>query len=68
MQLVQFLTMDDFGKPGPEIYINPEHVRSVQAIEPYSDSPRARVLFGADDSVIVAGPATDVRAKLTSAA
>ncbi len=65
MQLVRFLTMDDFGKSGPEIYINPEHVRSVEAMDPYSDRQRARILFGESDNIIVAEPASEVCTKLT---
>lgn len=65
MQLVRFLTCDDFGKPGPEIYINPERVRSVEAMAPYSDRPRARILFGGADNITVAEPATEVCTKLT---
>lgn len=68
MQFVHFDVIDDQGNRERDIYVNPEHVRSVISMQPYGEKQRARLSFGADDNVLVAGSADEVRRKLQAGA
>jgi hypothetical protein len=64
MRLVEFVTIDEFGKRGPEVYINPEHVRSVEMLDPNDKMSRARLVFGEGGALIVMEAVAEVRNKL----
>jgi hypothetical protein len=66
MRLVHFDTIDDQGNRQRDIYINPECVRYVTAMQPYGKNQRSKITFAMDDSVLVGVTAEEAQRKLQS--
>jgi len=64
MRMVKFEQIDEQGKRERDIYINPEHVRSLIALPDYGKNTRSRITFSADDGVLVRGTVEEVLAGL----
>jgi hypothetical protein len=64
MRLVHFNTIDDQGVHQRDIYVNPDLVRYVTAMQPYGKNQRSRLAFASDDSVLIGVTADDAQRKL----
>jgi hypothetical protein len=64
MRLVHFNTIDDQGVHQRDIYVNPDLVRSVTAMQPYGKNQRSRLSFASDDNVLIGVAAEDAQRTL----
>jgi hypothetical protein len=64
MRFVHFDTIDDQGNRQRAIYVNPDLVRYVTAMQPYGKNERCRLAFASDDGVLVGVSADEAQRKL----